>query len=116
MGRAMELREQLIGAFNGAGDHLGEERDIEGIIKKIALGWRLAAIDLNGVAEGLKGVERDANRQNHLKKRQRNVDTGMPEAGLQRGGKEVVVLKHAEQAEIGNETARQIELAGAGLL
>ena len=63
----VKLWQQVAGALNGAGDQLREERHEEGIGAKMALGGDVAAVHVDGVADGLKRIERDAHGQQDVK-------------------------------------------------
>ena len=49
-----------MGALDGAGDHVGEKGDVQREIEEAAGRLHVAAVNINRVAEGLEGVERDA--------------------------------------------------------
>ena len=86
-------------------DELGEERNIGGEVDEIPLRRRFAAVDVDDVAQYLKGVEADADGQAQLQKRQ-----GEPCDGVDAGEKKVRVLKIAEKPKAHKDRERQKDL------
>lgn len=64
-----ELWQQVFGPLDRTRHELWEERHEEGVGKEIAFGAQRAAIDINGIADGLKCVERDAYGQQYVEPR-----------------------------------------------
>ena len=58
----LQLQKQWVlrGAFDWAGDELGEEADEDEIVDRVAAGAELAPVHVDGVAHRLEGVEGDA--------------------------------------------------------
>src|SRR5450432_2840837 len=57
-----ELRNQILGTFDGSGRELREEQDVNCKHRKRTLGRLPSPIDLDRVCHGLEGVEREAQR------------------------------------------------------
>ena len=55
-----ELRQEVVGALDRARHQLREERDKEGVSQEVTLHPGGAAIDIDGIAQCLKGVKRYA--------------------------------------------------------
>ena len=64
MGATRELREQGRPALDRSGDQLWEERDVGRVVQEVSLGGCVAPVDVDRVAERLKRVEGDADREN----------------------------------------------------
>ena len=75
-------------------DELGKERNIGGKVDEIPLRRRCTAIDVDDVAEHLKGVEADADGQTQLQKRQ-----GKPCDGVDAREEKVRVFEVAEKPQ-----------------
>lgn len=60
-----DLRQQALGALDGPGDELREIRDEQGDVEEVLLRGHPPAVDVDGVAHRLEGVERDTDRQQH---------------------------------------------------
>jgi len=58
-----ELGEKGAGAEDGSGDQLGKERHVDGEVEEVIGRDSPFPVDVDGVAEGLEGVERDSERQ-----------------------------------------------------
>ena len=90
---------QLVGhvlvAHDGTGDELRKERDESTEADIVALYVRIAAVDVDGVAHGLEGVEGDADGQGYAQGL--DVQEGQQ---AQRLCDEVVILEKAEQGKI----------------
>jgi len=67
-----ELREEIAGAQDGAGDELGEEGDVEQRVPQVDFLRQFAAIGIHQQRNRVKNKERDAQRQ----QRGRKIDTG----------------------------------------
>jgi len=91
----VELWKEVGGTFDGSGNELGEEAD-EGVV-----GWfEFAAIDVDGVTEGLKGVKTNPDGQDDIQRIEVGVDAQTSEQINERVGKKVVVFEETEYAEI----------------
>jgi hypothetical protein len=62
-----ELRQKIAAALNGAGDKLGEKGYKNGVAYKVSFGLYPAIVYVKRVAERLKGVKRNADRQEYVK-------------------------------------------------
>ena len=67
---AGQLRGNVCIADDGPGDELGEHGHIGGQLQQVPLGRHRATVDIDDVAEHLKGVEADADGQGDLQSRQ----------------------------------------------
>ncbi len=66
----LELRHEIDRADDRPGHQLREKRHEEQEIREVPAGPQLAAVDVDGVAHRLEGVERDAHRQQQVVQRQ----------------------------------------------
>ncbi len=66
-----ELGQKPRRALDRPGHELGEEADVEREYAEMPLGLALAAVDVDGVAEGLEGIEGDADRKQDVELGQR---------------------------------------------
>ena len=57
----MELGKDVAGSFDGSSHELRKEADVGGEMRKRGFGVDLFFIDVDGIAQSLKGVEADAN-------------------------------------------------------
>ena len=105
-----ELRQQVVGALDGAGDELWEERHEEGVGGEVALHARRAAIDVDGIAEGLKRIERDADGQQQAERRHVDGQSAGPEGRLDVGAQEVVIFKQEEDGEVEHQAGDEASL------
>jgi len=64
-----QLRQKGRCLFDGASDQLWEEADKCGKSDEVLRRFELPSVDVDGVAEGLKGVKADADRQDDLPSR-----------------------------------------------
>ena len=112
--RTEELRQEVRGALDRTRHELRKEPDEGEERNRIARGRNLPAVDVDRVAERLKGVEAHAHRQGHLQKR----DVRLEPAGAQQldrlAEKEIVVLEHAENAEVDHAAQRKTRLRAGG--
>ena len=63
MSALLKLRQKAGGTLNGPCHQLGKETDVGDESHYIACGGNITTVYINTIAESLKGVERDANRQ-----------------------------------------------------
>ena len=102
-----ELGQKVGSANDGAGQKLGKKRDEQCKVQGRTRGRDAPAIDVDAVAEGLKCIERNSNREDDLQwgpahlgaERIENLNRGM----LEQSG----IFEKTEQSEIGPETDRQ---------
>ena len=59
-GSFLELVNQLGSALNGTCHEFGKEGDKEAVMDEFALGLEVAPVDVDGVTDGLEGVEADS--------------------------------------------------------
>jgi len=92
----VELWEQRLGPLDRPGDQLGKEADESEESQEVACRLDLAPINVDAVAEGLEGVEADADRQDDAQRR----DVGLEPERREQVGKgvdeEVEVLEDGE--------------------
>ena len=109
--RAARPEVQLVGdilvAHDGTGDELGEQGDEGAEADEAPLRLAVPAVDVDGVAHGLEGVEADADGQRHVQRR--DADAG---DAAQRRGKEVVVFEEGQHREVDHHVDNA-ELRGA---
>ena len=69
-----QLRQEFVGAHDGAGDQMRKEADVEQDVDGRPRRLQTAAKDINYVGDGVKGEERDRDRQRHVDEVERQVD------------------------------------------
>ena len=62
----VELMQQILRAFDGAGDQLREKHHVGGVSDEMVFRLLPSAINLDHVAEALKGVKRETDRQDDI--------------------------------------------------
>ena len=77
---------------------------------------QLAAVDVDGVAERLEGVEGDAHRQDDVRQRQRRLVQEQRSETIDRTEEEVGVLEEEEHPQVSAERKPQEVLASRGVL
>ena len=98
-----DLRQKVGGPLDGPGHELGEEGDEGGEADGISGGLEVAAVDVDGVGEGLKGVEGDADGQDDMQGGGVHGDTKRIPCGDPVLDEEVGVLEVSEDAEVDGE-------------
>ena len=92
---AIEDNYYLFQDYINVGNKLGVEGDEGAEIEDAPLSPGVAAVDVDGVAHGLEGVERDADRQVNAQ----HGHKGQPQR-LKGAGDEVPILKKAQQSQV----------------
>ena len=111
--RLAELRQQMRRPLDRAGDQLGEEGD-EGQEMNDSSAWReLSAVDVDGIAHRLEGVERDAHRQDDVQRAQLERHVQIRQQVRQRLDEEIVVLEEAEDGQVARHARDEQRLAPA---
>ena len=85
------------GTFNGTGYQLRKEADEGKKGKDVFGGLYLSAININGIREGLEGIERDAYRKDDIDKQ--GISREMEELA-KFGNKKVVIFESSENQQI----------------
>ncbi len=114
VGAAADLRQEVDGAHDGAGDELREVADEEGEAREVQLGRAPPAVDVDRVRHRLEGVEADAGREQDVEAREGQVGAGGVgdvDEGLV---EEVRVLEDAEQPEVHDQADDEPELTPRG--
>ncbi len=113
--RSVKLMEEILRAFDGAGDLLRIEEDVERIDAEVAFGALMAAIHLDGVTHGLERVEGQANREE-------DVQEFCVIAEAERGGEahdfflgEIGIFEEGQHADVGDEADDEIKFAAEAL-
>ena len=101
--RLGDLGEEGVGALDGSGDEVGEVEDAEEEVEERVGGVDLAAIDIDGVGEGLEGVKGDADGEDDLKGEGTDLDAEGGKEGVEVGGEEVEVFEEAEEEQVGDD-------------
>ena len=100
-----ELQSNVAVTHDRTCDELGEERNIGGKVNEVSLCRRVAAINVDDIAEHLEGVEADADGKAQLQKRQ-----GKSRGGIDAGKEEICILEIAEQPKAHKDRERQKDL------
>ena len=111
----LELRHQVAGAHDRAGDEVGEkahqQRDVEEAGRR-----RLAAGDIDQVAHALEREEADANRQDDFQHRQIAAPAGARKDGRQLFKEEAEIFEEPQYGEIGRHADAQPGLSAAAII
>ena len=110
------LRQEPRSPLNRPGDELREEAHKRREIDEAARRLQVPAVNVNGIGEGLKRIEADAHRQDHLERRNVHrharrsprIDPAVDE--------EVAVLEVTQQSEVHQQRHPEPRLLGAFLL
>jgi hypothetical protein len=100
-----QLREELGGADDRAGDEVREERQVDGEVEE-GRRVQLLPVDVDHVAERLEGEERDADREHHVRDRRFPVDADRLEHATGGLAEETGVLEPRQRAEVGDHRGR----------
>ena len=99
----LELVEDVAGALDGPGHQLGEEGDEQGVVDEVLLRFHVLAVDIDGVAQGLEGVEGDAHGQEHVQQGHVQAQArGVDRVGQKARG-EVVILEEEQHPQVEEE-------------
>ena len=98
-----DLWQEVGGALDGSSDELREEGDEGGEGDGVSGGLEVAPVDVDGVGEGLEGVEGDADGQDDLQGGGVHGDAKAVPGGDPVLDEEVGVLEVAEDAEVDGE-------------
>ena len=116
---ADDAARELVGDFAIAddrpGDELRKEQQVERRVDRALLRGRVTAVDVDHVGNRVEGIERDADREQHLGTANgRHVQRGQQRVDVV--GEEVGVLEDAEHGEVdgnGGRQPRRFERLGA---
>ena len=96
-----ELRKQIPGSLDRAGDQLGKERDESEEGDRILSGICLLIIYVQNIAQPLEGVETDTYRQDYVQWIEAGTMSGQePESSRETRGEKVEILEKAQCPEI----------------
>ena len=109
--RLRYLRDQAGGTLDGSCNQLREVRHVDGEVHEIGNRRVVFAVHIDRVRERLKGIERNANRQDDLQRGHVGLHACGSEHLDKTVKKEVEVFEDAEQAEIGDEAQGHPALA-----
>ena len=101
--RRVELRQEVGRTFNRPGDQLREEADERRVLDEIRLHAHVAAVNINDIRQRLKDVERDANRQQHVKTGCDRRKTHPPANNVEVIDGKVEILVEEENREVDSE-------------
>ena len=104
----LELRQQVLGALDGAGDKLREEGNEQRVIAEMPLGFDGAAVHVDDIAECLEGVERDTHGQDEVEEIVVHRQTEQTQKTRHRAGEEVEVFIEKQYAEAGGQGDHEI--------
>ena len=100
----VELVEDVLGSFDGAGHQLRVEHDIEGVDPEVPFGGMMSAIDLDRITHGLKGVEGEADGQNDVQERQgKGRPAGLVKQVVDIVYEKIVIFEKRQDADIGDD-------------
>ena len=93
--------------FNSACHQLREKRDKKRIRNRITLGRNVAAINIDGIAQSLKGIKRNAYGQQPRELGQTKMDSLMAEKCRHIVGHKLIILKQKQDGEVEHNTQRK---------
>ncbi len=108
------LGEEVATSFDGAGDELGEEGDVGEEGEEVAGGGELTAKDIEGVAEGLEGIEGDADGEDDVKGWGIEGEAELAGEGGKGLDEEAEVFEETEDTEVAGEAEEEPGLASPG--
>ena len=90
-----------MGALDGTSHQLGEECDIKGEVEQVGSGLGVSPVDIDCVAQGLEGLERDADRKNDVQGDRIGliVEEGLKKPG-EAGGEEIEVFENPQDSQV----------------
>ena len=88
-----ELRDQLPGPADGAGDYLGKKGQKERVHHKVPLHLRFTPVNVNDIPHGLKEIEGDAHRQYQLQHWGRKIYPRRVQQPTRQGERKIDVFK-----------------------
>src|SRR6185437_13186375 len=100
--RYVELRNEVLIAFDWSGNLRGEKRGEQSEVKEF-FDCRFTAIHLNCIVDEFENEKRDAQRQNDMQMRLVPVDAGDAERVFYRVEREIGVFKDAERDQVGGD-------------
>ena len=109
----LELRQQVGGPLDGTSNELREEAYEGEEGEQVARGTYLSAVDIDGVAQRLEGVEADAHGQDHLQGAGRQLPAEEREGIDEAVDEEVVVLEGAQYGQVEGDVERGDEACPA---
>ena len=109
-----KLRQQAFAPADGARDHLREKADKQRKIKQIVLG-PFAAVGVHQVAHGLQGVERNAHRQQEIKRRRGDLHADMRQHRQHGFRQETQIFEPDQRGQCQHDARRQRALAGLAI-
>ena len=112
LGRRLELRQEITRTHDRTGDELREKRDREHEIAQRARRLQDPAINVEGVGERMKGVERDADREKEIKMRRLVGDPAPRQDPLEILEQKIPVLEKPEHAQVDRDADHEPNLAG----
>ena len=118
VGALAQLGQELGGPHDRAGHEVREEREVDGEVEQPDR-FQVVPVGVDHVAHRLEREERDADGQDDLQQRRRDLDAELVEPVGHRVDEEVVVLEVAEDADVGghrHEAPRPLGRVRAGLV
>ncbi len=106
----VELRDELIGAKNGACNKLGEEGGVETKVEDVGDVRNLAFVDVDDITDVLEGKEGNADGEENLD----GDGVFCAESGVEDVSEKIGVLEETEDAEVDCNTDGAQELASGG--
>ena len=95
-----ELREQMGGALDWPSDQLRKEGDVERKVAQMFFRGTATAVDINGIAEGLEGIEGDTDGEEEFDIAEPTLDPHLRRNSLCRFDEEVEVFEDKKHAKV----------------
>src|SRR6185436_2218725 len=111
----VELGEEVLGPLDGAGNQLRIKHHVKRIDDEVPFSFVVAAIDLDGVAHGLKGMKRQAYGKNDRQGRNCVVQPKRLRGSGHIVIEEIEVLEERQDANVGDDAQRQEALSDTAL-
>ena len=115
-GSPAHLGKEIRRAHDRSGDQMGKKRHQERQPVPVALGRNLAAIHVDRVAQRLKRIEGDADREHHVQGNPVQLDPGGGGQARHAGPKKIGVLEPSQKPEVSDNRYRHQPAAGGCML
>src|SRR5580704_16089047 len=101
--KVLEIGLDLAEAHDGPGDELRKEGDVAGELPEVARGSDYAAVGIDHVADGMKGVEGNAHGKNDIQRRRMDRDVEPSRDLCETGDREIEILEKTEEDKVDSD-------------
>ena len=113
---ALDILLDLPEANDGAGDELGKQRDVRREFEEVARRRNHAPVPIDHIGDRMERVERDADREHDIEKRQHRVAAEPGRDLVEISDHEVGVLEESQQREICRDRKHHAQLPAPRIL